>query len=94
MFDSYSTTSNPFTLPKMGHNETALAASLEALSSAILFSKGKHHESTSSNDGSLKEGAERQRNSTVKRTGRWTLDEKILFLYGLRKFGKGRYVDW
>ena len=25
------------------------------------------------------------------RTGRWTLDEKILFLYGLRKFGKGRW---
>jgi len=25
------------------------------------------------------------------RTGRWSLDEKILFLYGLRKFGKGRW---
>ncbi|EEC50126.1 predicted protein [Phaeodactylum tricornutum CCAP 1055/1] len=25
------------------------------------------------------------------RTGRWTLDEKILFLYGLRKFGKGKW---
>jgi hypothetical protein len=25
------------------------------------------------------------------RTGRWTLDEKLLFLYGLRKFGKGRW---
>lgn len=25
------------------------------------------------------------------RTGRWTLDEKILFLYGLQKFGKGRW---
>jgi hypothetical protein len=23
--------------------------------------------------------------------GRWSLDEKILFLYGLRKFGKGRW---
>jgi hypothetical protein len=31
-------------------------------------------------------------NKAAKRTGRWTLDEKILFLYGLRKFGKGRYV--
>jgi hypothetical protein len=39
------------------------------------------------------------------RTGRWTLDEKVLFLYGLQKFGKGRwkkmsvylpnrYVNW
>eukprot|EP00527_Entomoneis_sp_CCMP2396_P001581 CAMPEP_0198145372 /NCGR_PEP_ID=MMETSP1443-20131203/23040_1 /TAXON_ID=186043 /ORGANISM="Entomoneis sp., Strain CCMP2396" /LENGTH=187 /DNA_ID=CAMNT_0043809001 /DNA_START=71 /DNA_END=634 /DNA_ORIENTATION=+ len=27
----------------------------------------------------------------VKRSGRWTLDEKILFLYGLRRFGKGRW---
>jgi len=25
------------------------------------------------------------------RTGRWTLDEKLLFLYGLKKFGKGRW---
>jgi hypothetical protein len=25
------------------------------------------------------------------KTGRWSLDEKILFLYGLRKFGKGRW---
>jgi hypothetical protein len=25
------------------------------------------------------------------RTGRWTLDEKLLFLYGLRQFGKGRW---
>lgn len=25
------------------------------------------------------------------RVGRWTLDEKILFLYGLQKFGKGRW---
>jgi hypothetical protein len=25
------------------------------------------------------------------RSGRWTLDEKILFLYGLQKFGKGRW---
>ena len=25
------------------------------------------------------------------RTGRWTLDEKLLFLYGLRKYGKGRW---
>lgn len=25
------------------------------------------------------------------RTGRWSLDEKILFLFGLRKFGKGRW---
>jgi hypothetical protein len=25
------------------------------------------------------------------RTGRWSLDEKILFLYGLQKFGKGRW---
>ncbi|VEU37695.1 unnamed protein product [Pseudo-nitzschia multistriata] len=27
----------------------------------------------------------------VLRTGRWTPDEKILFLYGLRMFGKGRW---
>ena len=27
----------------------------------------------------------------AKRSGRWTLDEKILFLYGLRRFGKGRW---
>jgi hypothetical protein len=25
------------------------------------------------------------------RSGRWTLDEKVLFLYGLQKFGKGRW---
>lgn len=25
------------------------------------------------------------------RIGRWSLDEKVLFLYGLRKFGKGRW---
>lgn len=25
------------------------------------------------------------------RVGRWTLDEKILFLYGLQKFGKGQW---
>ena len=25
------------------------------------------------------------------RTGRWTPDEKILFLYGLKRFGKGRW---
>lgn len=25
------------------------------------------------------------------RVGRWTIDEKILFLYGLQKFGKGRW---
>jgi len=30
-------------------------------------------------------------NSKNKRSGRWTLDEKILFLYGLRRFGKGRW---
>ena len=29
--------------------------------------------------------------SSSHRTGRWSLDEKILFLYGLRKFGKGRW---
>ena len=28
---------------------------------------------------------------TPYRTGRWTPDEKILFLYGLRMFGKGRW---
>jgi hypothetical protein len=33
-----------------------------------------------------------EHNKAAKRTGRWTLDEKILFLYGLRKYGKGRYV--
>lgn len=27
----------------------------------------------------------------VQRTGRWTPDEKILFLYGLKSFGKGRW---
>jgi len=27
----------------------------------------------------------------TKRSGRWTLDEKILFLFGLRRFGKGRW---
>lgn len=29
--------------------------------------------------------------TTQWKTGRWSLDEKILFLYGLRKFGKGRW---
>lgn len=27
----------------------------------------------------------------VPRSGRWSLDEKIMFLYGLSKFGKGRW---
>lgn len=27
------------------------------------------------------------------RTGRWTPDEKILFLYGLKRFGKVRQQD-
>jgi hypothetical protein len=30
-------------------------------------------------------------NRTCERVGRWTLDEKILFLYGLQKFGKGQW---
>jgi hypothetical protein len=25
------------------------------------------------------------------RTGRWTQEEKLLFLYGLKRFGKGRW---
>jgi Myb-like DNA-binding domain len=29
--------------------------------------------------------------SQHQRTGRWTMDEKTLFLYGLRKFGKGKW---
>lgn len=29
--------------------------------------------------------------SSDQRVGRWTLDEKLLFLYGLQKFGKGRW---
>jgi Myb-like DNA-binding domain len=29
--------------------------------------------------------------SSDQRIGRWTLDEKVLFLYGLQKFGKGRW---
>ena len=28
---------------------------------------------------------------TAQRTGRWTPEEKILFLYGLKRFGKGRW---
>jgi hypothetical protein len=27
----------------------------------------------------------------AQRSGRWTPDEKILFLYGLKRFGKGRW---
>jgi hypothetical protein len=27
----------------------------------------------------------------TQRAGRWTPDEKILFLYGLKRFGKGRW---
>lgn len=29
--------------------------------------------------------------TSKQRTGRWTPDEKILFLYGLKRFGKGRW---
>jgi hypothetical protein len=29
--------------------------------------------------------------SSAQRAGRWTPDEKILFLYGLKRFGKGRW---
>jgi hypothetical protein len=29
--------------------------------------------------------------SSAFRSGRWALDEKIIFLYALRKFGKGRW---
>jgi hypothetical protein len=28
---------------------------------------------------------------SAQRSGRWTPDEKILFLYGLKRFGKGRW---
>jgi hypothetical protein len=28
---------------------------------------------------------------SAQRAGRWTPDEKILFLYGLKRFGKGRW---
>jgi Myb-like DNA-binding domain len=30
-------------------------------------------------------------NAKRNRVGRWTLDEKLLFLFGLQKFGKGRW---
>ncbi|KAL7576305.1 hypothetical protein ACA910_018126 [Epithemia clementina (nom. ined.)] len=29
--------------------------------------------------------------NSAKKSGRWSMDEKILFLYGLRRFGKGRW---
>jgi hypothetical protein len=37
---------------------------------------------------SSRKGSDR---SPSHRTGRWTLDEKVLFLYGLQMFGKGRW---
>lgn len=37
---------------------------------------------------SSRKGSER---NPSHRSGRWTLDEKVLFLYGLQKFGKGRW---
>jgi hypothetical protein len=32
-----------------------------------------------------------KRSKPAQRSGRWTPDEKILFLYGLKRFGKGRW---
>ncbi len=42
-------------------------------------------------DPMAKSPASPQPHGTVQRTGRWTPDEKILFLYGLKRFGKGRW---
>ena len=35
--------------------------------------------------------ARTKQSSSTQRSGRWTPDEKILFLYGLKRFGKGRW---
>ena len=32
-----------------------------------------------------------KRSKPAQRSGRWTPDEKILFLYGLKRYGKGRW---
>jgi hypothetical protein len=42
-----------------------------------------HHSGNGSASGST--------SGSVPRAGRWTPDEKILFLYGLKRFGKGRW---
>lgn len=36
-------------------------------------------------------GSPASANHHEKRSGRWSLDEKIMFLYGLSLFGKGRW---
>ena len=40
---------------------------------------------------SCSSGNETQNNSTAAKCGRWSLNEKLLFLYGLSVFGKGRW---
>jgi Myb-like DNA-binding domain len=42
-------------------------------------------------DGSLVDDVSSPQPQSDQRFGRWTADEKILFLYGLNKFGKGRW---
>jgi len=42
-------------------------------------------------DGTITATGKGSERNPPQRTGRWTLDEKILFLYGLKKFGKGRW---
>ena len=47
------------------------------------------HEHTSSS--TAKTARKKKEPRAPQRVGRWTMDEKLLFLYGLRKFGKGRW---
>ena len=45
----------------------------------------------SDSDPSPHHSANGSASSSAQRAGRWTPDEKILFLYGLKRFGKGRW---
>jgi hypothetical protein len=64
-----------------GESSTTQAAQTEVQHELQLQSAVKHQQS------SHKKSARK----SSQKVGRWTLDEKILFLYGLRKFGKGRW---
>ena len=50
---------------------------------------GSHHNETRREPMARSPGV--PHHGPVQRTGRWTPDEKILFLYGLKRFGKGRW---
>merc|ERR1719491_1078424 len=66
-------------------SESSNTNSSSSSSAPAILKEGKH------SDGSNFEAKPDINGGPPFRTGRWTPDEKILFLYGLRMFGKGRW---